>query len=60
MLNSSKETSWSDMAWSGIIEKYKEFLPVSERTPVVTLNEGDTPLIRAANILGRTGIDIDL
>jgi len=29
----------------GIIDKYREYLPVSEKTPVITLNEGDTPLI---------------
>ncbi len=34
----------------GIIEKYKEFLPVSGKTPIITLNEGDTPLIKG-NIL---------
>ncbi len=33
------------MTWSGIIEKYKEFLPITPATPVVTLNEGNTPLI---------------
>ncbi|MDO8684999.1 MAG: threonine synthase [Armatimonadota bacterium] len=31
----------------GIIAKYREFLPVTEDTPIVTLLEGDTPLIRA-------------
>ncbi len=29
----------------GIIEKYREFLPVTSHTPVITLKEGDTPLI---------------
>ncbi|MBI3252034.1 MAG: threonine synthase [Candidatus Omnitrophica bacterium] len=29
----------------GIIEKYRAFLPVTAKTPVVTLNEGNTPLI---------------
>lgn len=38
------------MAWKGIIEKYKEFLPVSEKTPIVSLLEGNTPLIHAKNI----------
>ena len=33
--------------WRGVIEEYREFLPVSENTPVVTLLEGNTPLIRA-------------
>ncbi|MFQ5839871.1 MAG: threonine synthase [Candidatus Methylomirabilales bacterium] len=35
------------MSWRGVIEHYREFLPVSSRTPVVTLCEGNTPLIRA-------------
>lgn len=32
--------------YKGVIERYKKFLPVSEKTPIVTLLEGDTPLIR--------------
>jgi len=32
----------------GIIQKYKRFLPVSEKTPIVSLNEGNTPLVHAA------------
>ena len=31
--------------WRGLIEQYREYLPVSEETPVVTLLEGNTPLI---------------
>ena len=33
--------------WRGVIDRYREFLPVMEKTPVVTLHEGNTPLIRA-------------
>jgi threonine synthase len=33
-----------------LIERYRAFLPVSEKTPVVTLQEGDTPLLRAPNL----------
>src|SRR5579883_3552477 len=29
----------------GVINRYREYLPVSEKTPIVTLHEGDTPLI---------------
>jgi threonine synthase len=29
----------------GIIERYQEFLPVSDQTPIISLNEGNTPLI---------------
>jgi threonine synthase len=31
----------------GIIERYKKYLPVTDRTPVISLEEGDTPLIKA-------------
>ncbi len=33
--------------WRGVIEEYRSRLPVSRQTPVVTLNEGGTPLIYA-------------
>jgi threonine synthase len=38
------------MPWRGIIEEYRKFLPVTERTPVVTLGEGHTPLIHARRL----------
>ncbi len=34
----------------GVIARYREYLPVSERTPIVTLNEGNTPLIEAPRL----------
>ena len=36
--------------WKGVIEEYRNYLPVSEKTPVVTLNEGNTPLIHAPRL----------
>jgi threonine synthase len=36
--------------WHGLIHQYREFLPVSEQTPVITLNEGNTPLVKASHI----------
>jgi threonine synthase len=33
--------------WRGVIEEYRSRLPVTNKTPVVTLNEGGTPLIYA-------------
>lgn len=33
--------------WRGVIEEYRQWLPVSEKTPVVSLREGGTPLIYA-------------
>jgi len=46
--------------WKGIIEHYRDFLPVSSSTPIVTLNEGFTPLIKSSNIRRSLGIDLNL
>ena len=35
------------MHYLGLIDKYKDYLPVTAQTPVITLNEGNTPLIYA-------------
>ena len=41
-------------AWPGVIERYREFLPVSAKTPVVTLLEGNTPLVPAPRLAETT------
>jgi len=41
-------------AWPGIIERYREFLPVSAKTPVITLLEGNTPLVPAPRLAEAT------
>ena len=33
--------------WRGVINEYRHRLPVSSKTPIVTLNEGGTPLVYA-------------
>ena len=48
------------MAYKGIIEHYKEFLPITDRTPFITLLEGNTPLIRSENIPDIIGLDAEL
>ena len=39
--------------WRGVIEEYRDFLPVDAATPVVTLGEGGTPLIYACSLSER-------
>ncbi|MCX7847023.1 MAG: threonine synthase [bacterium] len=36
--------------WAGVIREYRAYLPVTEATPVVTLNEGNTPLVFAGHV----------
>ncbi len=48
------------MAWHGLIQQYREFLPVSAVTPIVTLNEGNTPLIRADRLRRHLGLPCEV
>ena len=43
------------MAWSGVVAHYRAFLPVSDRTPIVTLQEGWTPLLEAPRLAEAVG-----
>lgn len=47
-------------AWHGLIHAYRDFLPVSDRTPVVTLYEGNTPLIPVPQIAARIGRNVSV
>ena len=48
------------MRGRGIVDHYRQYLPVTDATPVVTLGEGDTPLVRAANLGGLLEVDLYL
>ncbi|MFA5320820.1 MAG: threonine synthase [Candidatus Omnitrophota bacterium] len=43
------------MLYGGLIEKYRQYLPVSDATPVITLNEGNTPLVFSPYLSSRIG-----
>ena len=46
--------------WPGLIEAYRDRLPVTEDTPVVTLHEGNTPLIPAPHVSSLVGREVHL
>jgi len=46
--------------WKGIIEEYKKYLPVTEKTPVISLKEGNTPLIYASHISSIIGDGVEV
>lgn len=48
------------MYYQGLINTFREFLPVTEKTPVITLNEGNTPLIKADNLAKKIGVDAEI
>ncbi|MEM7210128.1 MAG: threonine synthase [Pseudomonadota bacterium] len=46
--------------YTGLIERYRDWLPVDENTPIVSLGEGNTPLIQLLNIPKDEGFDVSL
>jgi threonine synthase len=46
--------------WRGVIDEYREQLPVTDATPVVTLYEGNTPLLPVPLLSSRTGCEVYL
>lgn len=48
-------TTSNRQVWPGLIEAYRQYLPVTETTPVVTLQEGNTPLIPVPAIAQKIG-----
>jgi threonine synthase len=46
--------------WRGVIEEYRDRLPVTDLTRVITLREGGTPLVRSDPLSAETGCDVYL
>jgi threonine synthase len=46
--------------YTGLIEHYRDRMPVSADTRLISLGEGNTPLIRLENIPGEIGKDVEL
>ncbi len=44
----------------GLIERYRDRLPVGDRTPIVSLGEGGTPLLAAPRISAAIGVEVYL
>jgi len=56
----SRHASVGVHQWRGVIEEYRDRLPVSDATPVITLREGGTPLVAAGHLSDLTGCDVYL
>ena len=46
--------------WRGVIQEYRDRLPVGSATPVVTLGEGGTPLVHSEALSVETGCEVFL
>ncbi|WP_078555648.1 threonine synthase [Bacillus alkalicellulosilyticus] len=44
--------------WKGLLEEYKDFLPINENTPMLSLREGNTPLIPLVNLSEEWGVEV--
>src|ERR1700686_4769088 len=47
-------------AWPGLLQAYGEWLPLTDRTPRLSLNEGNTPLVLSHRLSERTGAKVYL
>lgn len=45
-------------SWKGLLHQYKDYLPINENTPMLSLHEGNTPLIRMDTLSEQWGIDL--
>ncbi len=58
VLNSIKQKllpKYKKREWPGLINAYKSFLPITKKTPIITLKEGNTPLILSENLSNLIG-----
>lgn len=46
--------------YQGLVERYRSRLPVDDNTPVISLCEGDTPLIQLVNLPKEFGLDVEM
>ncbi|MBC8244794.1 MAG: threonine synthase [Verrucomicrobia bacterium] len=56
----SRDVTNIPVAWQGLIRRFAAYLPVDDSTPVVSLLEGNTPLIRADRLAREIGGEIEL
>ena len=46
--------------YRGLIDRYRDRLPVADDDRIISLGEGNTPLIRLANIPRHLDLDVDI
>jgi threonine synthase len=59
-MSTATSTASRTHQWRGLIEEYRDRLPVTADTPIVSLREGGTPLVRANVLSERTGCEVHL
>ncbi len=49
-----------DTLYRGLLDRYRPYLPITESTPLLSLNEGRTPLVPALSLSKELGMEIHL
>ncbi|USK36385.1 threonine synthase [Bacillus sp. F19] len=44
--------------WKGLLNQYRNYLPVNDKTPLLTLNEGNTPLVFLPTLSEQLGLEL--
>jgi threonine synthase len=44
--------------WKGLLNQYRNYLPVNDKTPILTLNEGNTPLVFLPTLSEQLGLEL--
>ena len=40
----------------GVLQRHKEYLPINAKTPMISLGEGETPLVKSVNLASELGV----
>jgi hypothetical protein len=48
------------MVWRGVIDRYREYLPIGPKAEIITLSEGNTPLVHATKISKEVASNLDV
>jgi threonine synthase len=56
----SPQALTTDKHWRGVIENYRAYLPITSKTPIITLHEGNTDLISARHLSQHIGVDAEI
>ncbi len=59
-MRNSRQSSVVSRQYNGVIDRYRKYLPITEKTPVITLKEGNTPLIYANYLSKLIGKDLEV
>ena len=49
------ESEIETLPYNGVLQRYRDYLPIGEKTPIITLGEGQTPLVKSRSLGAELG-----